>query len=269
MYLRMPRMIFFHLTSVLSTLTFSLASWGLAVGESQKRQAAQLIPGSTLHIGDALGSGGGVTAAAGVASLLCLGGLFLLHFKTNLPETRKTVMLKELAFGFACILWIATLIPATLIAAKRSGVVTNPNIPAASLAALIQLSGKDLSYRSQTPIKAYLSTGWLAFLSTLINLILVSLEARHVLALSRNGGPTTDGTQGDLAGHHAHVDPRTSTSLNSSTSIGAEKGGVVHNEKLSSEGPGVIGERDVEKGTVQNAELPVALNTEAETGRIA
>lgn len=32
-----------------------------------------------------------------------------------------------------------------LIAAKRSGVVTNPNIPAASLAALIQLSGKDLS----------------------------------------------------------------------------------------------------------------------------
>lgn len=102
------------------------------------------------------------------------------------------------------------------------------------------------------------------------SLILVSLEARHVLALSRNGGPTTDGTQGDLAGHHAHVDPRTSTSLNSSTSIGGEKAGVVHNEKLSTEGPGVIGERDVEKGhVVHNADLPVALNTEAETGRIA
>lgn len=45
---------------------------GVSSGESQKRQAAQLIPGSTLHIGDALGSGGGVTAAAVSVCILLL-----------------------------------------------------------------------------------------------------------------------------------------------------------------------------------------------------
>lgn len=59
------RIFFFLLTSALNVITFSLASWGLAVGEQNKKQARETIPGAELHIQNALNVGGAVCAASG------------------------------------------------------------------------------------------------------------------------------------------------------------------------------------------------------------
>lgn len=75
---------------------------------------AGAIPGATLSIADALNSGGAVTAAAGLASLLCLYLQYLGHFRKRDRETIKSVRIKEGLFAFAAIFWIATLIPATV-----------------------------------------------------------------------------------------------------------------------------------------------------------
>lgn len=41
--------------------------------------------------------------------------------------------------------------------------------------------GESLAYSSQTPIKSYVIVGWIAFLSTAISLVLVSIAARKTL----------------------------------------------------------------------------------------
>lgn len=93
---------------------------------------------------------------------------------------------------------------------------------------------------SQTPIKAYIAVGWVAFLSTLINLILVSLEARHVL---KHGPAGIDGTQGELVGHRN--ENGTIHSSGSPTSIDEKKlSGEHHHEHTTT------GSRGVEKGII-------------------
>lgn len=182
-------------------------------------------------------------------------GLFFLFFRHNQPETIKTVRIKEGLFSFALILWIATLIPATVIFATKSGYVTAPGIPDVVIASLVAASGKNLACKllfsfdfltkvqyklfsnavilfgnidkSNTPIRAYVATGWCAFLSTVVNLILVSLEARHVL---RTG--VSDGVRGELVGQHT---PKHAQSINEKSNLDHhEHQDEIRSEKMAS-----------------------------------
>lgn len=145
-----------------------------------------------------------MAAASGIASTICLCLAFLALFRPHTRETLKTVRIKEGLFAFASIFLFASLVPATVIIARRSGVITAPGIPAATIAGLVKASGKNLKYNAQTPAKAYIVVGWLDLLSTLVTTFLVSRAARHVL----KHGP--DGEQGQLVGRlgakhdHAH-----------------------------------------------------------------
>ena len=46
---------------------------------------------------------------------------------------------------------------------------------------VLKAMGESLSYSSQKPIKSYVIVGWIAFLSTAISLVLVSIAARKTL----------------------------------------------------------------------------------------
>ncbi|KAK4703647.1 hypothetical protein P7C70_g2566, partial [Phenoliferia sp. Uapishka_3] len=182
--------------------------------ESHPRETT--LTGAKLHIADLIGIGGavfyicwrgedeeliaGVPDVQGVASILCLIMGFLGHFKPHLKETRKTVLVKECLFGFACIFWLAVLIPAAVFVGSRSAKVTKAGVPAAVIAQIVALSGQKLAYKYQKSAIAFTVVGWIAFLSTCINLVLVSLAGRYVV----KHGP--DGEQGELVGrpHHTH-----------------------------------------------------------------
>ncbi|KAL8292216.1 hypothetical protein RQP46_001682 [Phenoliferia psychrophenolica] len=228
MYLRWTRFFFFQLTSALCLATVGLAGWGLSYGLDKKAFVKKTIPGATLDITDALGVGGAVT---GVASLLCLLMMILGQFWAHRPETITTVRMKEGAFGFAVVFWLATLIPATYIMATKSGVVSKAGVPAAVIANIVKLSGQNLAYKSITPIKSYVIVGWIAFLSTCVNLVLVSLTARYI----HKNGPDVE--QGELVGHrhhdhatssleksaHEHESPKTAHESEQVSSTTAEK----------------------------------------------
>ncbi|SGY13774.1 BQ5605_C010g05972 [Microbotryum silenes-dioicae] len=217
-YLRWQRIIFFNITSALCTATAALAIWGLvtyvefllvhrgieervqevaaatsraggaarhSLGYQQKHDVHEKLNGATLHIKDAFAAGGSV--AAGLASLLCTFVLAMALFRRNKPETLSSVRLKEVLFGFSCLCWIGTLIPATYIWQTKSGVITKTGVPAAVLAQIVALGKIDLRYKSNKPLKAQVIVGWIAFGATLITTALVLAEARYVLKHGRDG----------------------------------------------------------------------------------
>ncbi|GAA5952861.1 hypothetical protein JCM3765_002989 [Sporobolomyces pararoseus] len=177
-FLRWPRLIFFQLTQTLSLATAGLAIWSLVDGRHKQALTRKMIPGGELHINDIIGAGASVTAGTGLCGLLCFGlGLYTIFGKRRV-ETLRTIRIKEALFGICLIVLIATLIPATLFAARRSGVITAPGIPPALILQLVKAAGQKLAYKDQTPILAFVITGWCTLASTLVCLILVSLAAR-------------------------------------------------------------------------------------------
>ncbi|GAA5844427.1 hypothetical protein JCM9279_006298 [Rhodotorula babjevae] len=238
MYLRAPRIFMFLLTQSLVAVEVGLSSWSLAYGYEKKHKAAKVLPGAKLDLMDAFAVGGTVTAAAGLSSILC--GILLLYtvFHPRKPETLKTIRVKEALFGTVAFLLLAALIPATVITATRSGVITAPGIPPAIIATLVASTGEDLRYRKQTPIVSYLIVGWIAWLSTIITGILVSIAARktHKYGVDQSGTLAT-AHHGHHDGAHVHhgaamserersLGENDSAVLNSTTT--AEKGQVQH-----------------------------------------
>ena len=69
---------------------------------------------------------------------------FFALFRPHTRETLKTVRIKEGMFVFASIFWFATLVPATVIIAQRSGVISAPGISPVVIAALVKAAGKNL-----------------------------------------------------------------------------------------------------------------------------
>ncbi|KAI5477563.1 hypothetical protein MNV49_006151 [Pseudohyphozyma bogoriensis] len=224
MYLRVPRLIFFSLTLALSAATLGLEAWGLHTGIEKKKLASKTIPGAKLIIGDLLGIGGAVIAAAGVGSIICL-GLFAeqIFFRGKWEETPRRIRLKEGLYAFSAIFWIATLIPATIITATRSGKVVKPGVPQSVIDGLVSLSGQDLRYKSQDQAKDYLYTGWLAFLANMISLVLAAMASRHVHKHGLDGTGAgagtrtrdTEGTNALTAAETAHGKPSLEKSLHS------------------------------------------------------
>merc|ERR1712072_1684482 len=88
---------------------------------------------------------------------------------------------------------------------------------------LVKSTGEGLRYRKQTPIIAYLIVGWIAWLSTIITGILVSIAARktHKYGVDQSG-PLAGG-----AHHHDESSRERSLAENDSglmTTTTAEKG---------------------------------------------
>lgn len=82
---------------------------------------------------------------SGLCGLLCFGlGLYTIFGKRRV-ETLRTIRIKEALFGICLIILIATLIPATLFAAQRSGVITAPGIPPALILQLVKAAGQKLA----------------------------------------------------------------------------------------------------------------------------
>ncbi|BGP16950.1 hypothetical protein JCM10213_007395 [Rhodosporidiobolus nylandii] len=195
MYLRTPRIAFFLLTMALCITEIGLAAWSVARAHDLQHEAKKALPGASLDVSDAIAVGGAVSAAAATASLLCLVLLFFTVLRPRQAETLKSVRMKEGAFAFILIFFLATLIPASYYTATKSGVISSPTIPDAILQGLVRASGRNLRYNHQTPIISYLVVGWIAFLSTLISLILVSIAARKTLK---------HGPDGTLSAAHHH-----------------------------------------------------------------
>lgn len=120
-------------------------------------------------------------------------------------ETLRSVRIKEGLFVFVLCFFLGTLIPATVsfhsissqpaeclptdatparkkyYCATKSGVVSAPGIPSSLINQILKSMGESLAYSSQKPIKSYVIVGWIAFLSTAISLVLVSIAARKTL----------------------------------------------------------------------------------------
>ncbi|BGP30164.1 hypothetical protein JCM10296v2_001916 [Rhodotorula toruloides] len=127
------------------------------------------LPSASLDVSDALAVGAAVTAAAALSTLLCLGLLFFTVFKPRQAETLTSVRIKE---GCFAIIYLVN------YTATRSGIIHAPGI------------GQNSSYNHQRPILSYLIVGWIAFLSTVISLILVSIAAKKTLKYGPDGtGP--------------------------------------------------------------------------------
>lgn len=192
MYLRAPRILFFLLTTALCISEIGLASWSIARAHDLQHQVSHTLPGASLDVDDAISVGAAVSAASATAALLCLAMLGLTLFRPRQVETLKTVRIKEGIFGFILIFFLATLIPATYYTANKSGVIRAPGIPATVIQGLVRASGQNLAYSAQKPILSYVIVGWIAWLSTLVSLILVSIAARKTL----KHGPDGNGTAG-------------------------------------------------------------------------
>ncbi|GAA6003013.1 hypothetical protein JCM10207_001945 [Rhodosporidiobolus poonsookiae] len=187
MYLRLPRMFFFVLTTCLCIVEIGLAAWSVARAHDLQHEVKTVLPGASLNVTDAIAVGGAVSAASAVSALLCFILLGLTILRPRQAETIKTVRIKEGIFAFILIFFIATLIPATYYTANKSGVISSSTIPDSILQGLIRASGRNLAYSGQTPIISYLVVGWIAFLSTAISLVLVSIAARKTLKYGPDG----------------------------------------------------------------------------------
>ncbi|GAA5987777.1 hypothetical protein JCM10908_007210 [Rhodotorula pacifica] len=181
MYLRWARITFFLLTTALCITEIGLAAWSLSYGHDKQDLAKHTLPGASLDLSDAFAVGGAVTAAAAVSTLLCLGMLIWTVIKPARAETLRSVRIKEGLFVFVLCFFLGTLIPATYYCATKSGVVTAPGIPSSLISRILKSMGESLAYSAQTPIKSYVIVGWIAFLSTFISLVLVSVAARKTL----------------------------------------------------------------------------------------
>lgn len=71
-YLRLPRLIFFHLTSALSITVVGLTSWGLKTLSDNRHEVTTAIPGAELHAGDVVAVGAALVTSTGIASLACV-----------------------------------------------------------------------------------------------------------------------------------------------------------------------------------------------------
>ncbi|GAA5977134.1 hypothetical protein JCM5350_003230 [Sporobolomyces pararoseus] len=177
-FLRLPRYVFFLVTTSLCIATIGLAAWSLKDSQDKEDLVSHTLRGAKLHVSDIIGAGGAVVAASGVSALLCLGLLAYTLFSPRRVETLTSIRVKEGLFAFVLIFLFATLVPSTVFAAQRSGKITAPGIPSSVIDRLVAASGLSLAYKDQRPILSFVIVGWIAFLSTLISLILVSLAAR-------------------------------------------------------------------------------------------
>ncbi|KAI5477562.1 hypothetical protein MNV49_006150 [Pseudohyphozyma bogoriensis] len=180
MYLRTARLCAFALTTSLSIATVGLAAWALKRGVDKKDFVKHSIPGATLDISNMISAGSVVTAAAGHATFLCLLFASAAIFIPNREETQKTICWKEYSFAYAAVFYLGSLLAATIIYATKSGKITKPGVSQDAIAQIVALSEQDLRYRKQDYILPYIITGWLAFASVLLSLVLVSLAARHM-----------------------------------------------------------------------------------------
>ncbi|GAA5896307.1 hypothetical protein JCM6882_000978 [Rhodosporidiobolus microsporus] len=200
MYLRIPRIFFFLLTLCLCIVEVALAAWSVARAHDLQHEVTRQTAGAAeLHVTDAIAVGGAVTAASACSAFLCLALLFFTIFRPHQKETLKTARIKEGIFAFILIFFIATLIPATYYTATRGGVITSDTLPQVVIDALVRASGHNPAYNKNTPIISYLIVGWIAFLSTAISLVLVSIAARKTIKY----GPDVDGPL-DADHHHHH-----------------------------------------------------------------
>ncbi|GAA5987636.1 hypothetical protein JCM10908_007146 [Rhodotorula pacifica] len=205
MYLRLPRIFFFLLTSALCITESGLASWNLKVGLDQQQHAKKLLPGSHLNITDAFWVGGAVTAAAAVASTLCTTMLIYGILRpSKKPETLKTIRVKEAMFAFSIGFFIATLIPATIVLTTHSAKLTRPGLSAATIATLLKATHQNLAYTGQVSFVSSVAVGWCALASLIVSFILASIAARKTLKYGADGVAThhADGLE---AAHHQHA----------------------------------------------------------------
>lgn len=66
---------------------------------------------------------------------------------------------------------------------------------------LLKATGQNLAYSAQTPIVAYVVVGWVALLSLIISLVLVSIAARKTLKYGEDGTGPLSRPEHDLPRH--------------------------------------------------------------------
>jgi len=180
-YLRWPRLIAFQLTSAFCVVAFSLASWALAI-HYQNIRDLRAIPGATLDDHDIFSAGAYLSASAGLASLTCTITNLLVFGRVtklwNKPDTDRSLLIKELVFGFEAVALLVAAIVCTSFV-RGSATVTSPTIPQATILLLLKAAGKSLAYADVPAIVGFTVFAWLAWLSMTITTILVILAARH------------------------------------------------------------------------------------------
>ncbi|GAA5934730.1 uncharacterized protein JCM15063_003053 [Sporobolomyces koalae] len=197
-YLRIPRYAFFAITTSLCIATIGLAAWSLRDSQDKEDLVAHTLAGAKLHVSDIVGAGGAVVAAAGVSAILCIGLFIATLLSPRRIETLSSIRVKEGLFAFVLVFLFATLVPSTVFAAQRSGHITAPGIPKAIIERLVAASGLSLAYKDQRPVLAFVIVGWIAFLSTAISLVLVSLAARKAKKHHNFSGSNTPETRDEM-----------------------------------------------------------------------
>ncbi|KAK4057249.1 hypothetical protein OIO90_001746 [Microbotryomycetes sp. JL221] len=180
-YLRWPRLISFTLASSLCTVSGCLSAWALAANTDKRNLVAKNIPGAVLHTGDAVACGAILVAAGGLAAFLLFLMSLSIQFQRRQPETLKTVRIKEAVFAFLSIMYLGGLVAATVVTWTRSASITKAGVAQATINQIVALGGFDLRYKAEHRIVSYIAVGWAALFFLLTSLVLLSLEARHIL----------------------------------------------------------------------------------------
>jgi len=179
-YLHWPRLFFFNLTGALAIAETGLSSRALRVLTDKKNQVKMTLPGGALHATDVVGVNGAVVASSGFAAILCFVLLNIALFRLHRIETRRSIFIKEVLFGFATVFLLATVIAQTVVVVGRSAKVTSSSLPQAIVNELVAATGQSLRYRDSLAFSAMI-VAWLCFGSTCITFLLVSLAARHIV----------------------------------------------------------------------------------------
>jgi len=208
-YLYWPRMIMFSLTGALSVAVTGLSSRGLKILNDQKNKVKAQIPGGALHATDILGSNGAVLATCGFAALSCVALSSIALFRLQRVETRRTVLIKELLFGFSVISELTAILAFTVITCTHSAVVVSTLLPQNIVNEVVAESGTSVAYIDSIA-KSTMIVAWICWFSTSVTFVLVSLAARHILkhgsepALGCRGQILVNGhANGHGNGHHA------------------------------------------------------------------
>lgn len=126
------------------------------------------------------------------------------------------------------------------ICARKSGQLSAPGLSPVVIQSLLKATGQNLAYSAQTPIKAYVIVGWIALLSLIISLVLVSIAARKTLKYGEDRTGPLQHSEHDLPTHHQHhtgsardvsmSEPRTSVTTEKYNGVNGVNG-VTHAEK--------------------------------------
>ncbi|GAA96040.1 uncharacterized protein L969DRAFT_96762 [Mixia osmundae IAM 14324] len=162
------------LANIIGIVTGALASASLKNINDAKGQAPILFgDGASLGAASFLGVGGAVIAAGAIAGSAT--GLVNLLITFRPGYYKKPIMLSLI---ISSVFLFAAVLAATVIVATGHAVLDVPGVPQSEIGSYVDRLGVTLAYNQSSLGKAYVITGWLSILFTVLATVFTYVETR-------------------------------------------------------------------------------------------